>query len=228
MLVLSSYRSSWKQYWHSSTTFLSLQSCCASKIHIVYQVRTFFFCSISRNRLSWYDPPQKGGLKFEIFNHDSFLLEHHGILYRVKQLWKKLKSQKIEKSHHNSKKYKKGTRKRSVPFNLLGLSRKKSLDVPIDASRGAYLWMQVNYSCKEEFKAFILIPFCWFQNMPIPLGAIFFQYMLLWKRLSAHYFSSYVFNCLLYGEPIKPIPKLQVILSDTYYVSIAVLTCFIP
>lgn len=47
--------------------------------------------------------------------------------------------------------------------------------------------------------------------MPIPLGAIFFQYMLLWKRLSAHYFSAYVFNCLLYGEPIKPIPKLQVI-----------------
>lgn len=46
--------------------------------------------------------------------------------------------------------------------------------------------------------------------MPIPLGAIFFQYMLLWKRLSAHYFSAYVFNCLLYGEPIKPIPKLQV------------------
>ncbi|KAG1085984.1 hypothetical protein G6F42_021174 [Rhizopus arrhizus] len=45
--------------------------------------------------------------------------------------------------------------------------------------------------------------------MPIPLGAIFFQYMLLWKRLSAHYFSAYVFNCLLYGEPIKPIPKLQ-------------------
>lgn len=46
--------------------------------------------------------------------------------------------------------------------------------------------------------------------MPIPLGAIFFQYMLLWKRLSAHYFSAYVFKCLLYGEPIKPIPKLQV------------------
>lgn len=46
--------------------------------------------------------------------------------------------------------------------------------------------------------------------MPIPLGAIFFQYMLLWKRLSAHYFSAYVFNCLLHGDPIKPIPKLQV------------------
>ncbi|KAI7861319.1 N-acetylglucosaminyl transferase component-domain-containing protein [Spinellus fusiger] len=47
------------------------------------------------------------------------------------------------------------------------------------------------------------------RNMPIPFGAIFFQYMLLWKRLSAHYFSAYVFKCLLYGEPIKPIPKLQ-------------------
>lgn len=34
--------------------------------------------------------------------------------------------------------------------------------------------------------------------------------MMLWKRLSAHYFSAYYFKCFLYGEPIKPIPKLQV------------------
>ncbi|CAO3645141.1 unnamed protein product [Cunninghamella blakesleeana] len=47
------------------------------------------------------------------------------------------------------------------------------------------------------------------KNTPIPFSAIFFQYMLLWKRLSSHYFSSYVFRCFLYGEPIKPVPKLQ-------------------
>ncbi|KAG0178304.1 TP53-regulated inhibitor of apoptosis 1 [Apophysomyces sp. BC1021] len=38
---------------------------------------------------------------------------------------------------------------------------------------------------------------------------LWMRYMLLWKRLSAHYFSAYVLRCLLYGEPIKPIPKLQ-------------------
>ncbi|KAI8067120.1 N-acetylglucosaminyl transferase component-domain-containing protein [Gongronella butleri] len=54
------------------------------------------------------------------------------------------------------------------------------------------------------------------KNTPVPFGAIFFQYMLLWKRLSAHYFSSHVFRCFLYGEPIKPSPKLQYpMLPDT-------------
>ncbi|OZJ02306.1 hypothetical protein BZG36_05196 [Bifiguratus adelaidae] len=51
--------------------------------------------------------------------------------------------------------------------------------------------------------------YLYLKNLPIPFSAIFFQYLLLWKRLSAHYFSSYVFRCLLYGEPIRPIPRLQ-------------------
>jgi hypothetical protein len=55
------------------------------------------------------------------------------------------------------------------------------------------------------------------QNLPIPFAAIFFQYMLLWKRLSAHYFSTYVLTCLVYGEPIKPIPKLLVSFKLIYH-----------
>ncbi|KAG2183054.1 hypothetical protein INT44_006035 [Umbelopsis vinacea] len=66
--------------------------------------------------------------------------------------------------------------------------------------------------CTGQFSTaspMLLVTHLTFQNLPIPFGAIFFQYMLLWKRLSAHYFSTYVLTCLLYGEPIKPIPKLQ-------------------
>ncbi|KAI7897342.1 N-acetylglucosaminyl transferase component-domain-containing protein [Mucor mucedo] len=128
-----------------------------------------------------------GGLEFEIFDHESFLLKHHGILYRIKQFFLRSKS-KQKKTGLSKKPSKKAFRKRAVSFSIPTLSKKKTPEVPINSSRGAYLWMR---------------------NMPIPLGAIFFQYMLLWKRLSAHYFSAYVFNCLLHGEPIKPIPKLQ-------------------
>ncbi|RUS21726.1 hypothetical protein BC937DRAFT_91698 [Endogone sp. FLAS-F59071] len=61
--------------------------------------------------------------------------------------------------------------------------------------------------------------YLYMKNMPIPLSAIFFQYLLLWKRLSAHYLSLYVLRCLMYGEPIKPIPKLQYpMLPETRYV----------
>ncbi|KAG2231861.1 hypothetical protein INT48_006053 [Thamnidium elegans] len=134
-----------------------------------------------------------GGLEFEIFSHDNFLWVHHGILRRLKQIISKFKSKdkKVPAPKRPAKK-----KKRSLSFNIPGLSKKKVPHrVPIDASKGAYLWMR---------------------NMPIPLGAIFFQYMLLWKRLSAHYFSAYVLNCLLHGEPIKPIPKLQYpMLPDT-------------
>lgn len=47
------------------------------------------------------------------------------------------------------------------------------------------------------------------QNLPIPLSAIFFQYLLLWKMLSSHYFSFYVLRCLVSGEAIKHISRLQ-------------------
>ncbi|KAI9358158.1 N-acetylglucosaminyl transferase component-domain-containing protein [Pilaira anomala] len=131
-----------------------------------------------------------GGLEFEIFSHDNFLWVHHGILHRIKQIISKFKRKETKVPITTTKKMtKKSSKKRSLSFNIPGLYKKKVPHLPIDASKGAYLWMR---------------------NMPIPLGAIFFQYMLLWKRLSAHYFSAYVFNCLLYGEPIKPIPKLQV------------------
>ncbi|KAI8973580.1 N-acetylglucosaminyl transferase component-domain-containing protein [Mycotypha africana] len=141
--------------------------------------------------------PQRlpGGLKFEIFNHDYFLLKHYGAFYRIRKFWtsqrskKKAKSLKLHKSFRSSK-------KKSVSFVLPddttnNNSPKRRSTIPVkrvDTSIGAYLWMR---------------------NLPISMSAIFFQYMLLWKRLSAHYFSAYVFKCLLYGEPIKPIPKLQ-------------------
>lgn len=53
------------------------------------------------------------------------------------------------------------------------------------------------------------VSYLFMQNLPIPLSAIFFQYLLLWKRLSSHYFSFYVLRCLVSGETIKPIARLQ-------------------
>jgi len=53
------------------------------------------------------------------------------------------------------------------------------------------------------------VSYLFMQNLPIPLSAIFFQYLLLWRRLSSHYFSFYVLRCLVSGETIKPIARLQ-------------------
>ncbi|CAI2177016.1 5228_t:CDS:10, partial [Funneliformis geosporum] len=53
------------------------------------------------------------------------------------------------------------------------------------------------------------VSYLFMQNLPIPLSAIFFQYLLLWRRLSSHYFSFYVLRCLVSGENIKPIARLQ-------------------
>ncbi|RHZ77639.1 hypothetical protein Glove_174g122 [Diversispora epigaea] len=53
------------------------------------------------------------------------------------------------------------------------------------------------------------VSYLFMQNLPIPLSTIFFQYLLLWKRLSSHYFSLYVLRCLVSGETIKHIARLQ-------------------
>ncbi|CAO3646375.1 unnamed protein product [Mucor fragilis] len=151
-----------------------------------------------------------GGLQFEIFKHDEFLLEHHGMLHRLKQAWSKFKTRKAttsssssNSSSWSSSKRSKRRKQRSVSFAIPGAAgagpntsaHPTATTTDAQDKKNKHLGKQSAY--------------LWMRNMPIPLGAIFFQYMLLWKRLSAHYFSAYVFNCLLYGEPIKPIPKLQ-------------------
>ncbi|OAD68133.1 hypothetical protein PHYBLDRAFT_79399 [Phycomyces blakesleeanus NRRL 1555(-)] len=159
-----------------------------------------------------------GGLQFDIFDHNNFLKKHHPLYYRLKNL--KIGCQKLWSTFWETKgkkpvitpapsasRYTKSgrslgqrTRRRisvgsssSSSSAAAAVSRAKAKKSQIqldktDSRRGTYLRMR---------------------NMPIPFGAIFFQYMLLWKRLSVHYFSVYVFKCLLCGEPIKPIPKLQ-------------------
>jgi hypothetical protein len=96
-----------------------------------------------------------GGLDFEVFSHNNFLLEHHGIFHRIKQIWSKLTSKKQEKVHHlTSKKSstKKTFKKRSISFSLPGLPKKKAPTQSIDASRGAYLWMRVKYIITKALK----------------------------------------------------------------------------
>lgn len=87
-----------------------------------------------------------GGLEYEIFNHDNFLLKHHGILYRIKQIFSRSRKQKKTLSKKPSKR---PFKKRSISFSIPSLSKKKTPEVPIDASRGAYLWMRVK---KKQYR----------------------------------------------------------------------------
>ncbi|KAK3828960.1 MAG: N-acetylglucosaminyl transferase component-domain-containing protein [Benniella sp.] len=53
-------------------------------------------------------------------------------------------------------------------------------------------------------------------NSPLPTSAIFFQYKVLWRKLSSHYFTFRVLKCLISGETISSIPRLQYpMLPDT-------------
>ncbi|KAI8605136.1 N-acetylglucosaminyl transferase component-domain-containing protein [Dissophora ornata] len=60
------------------------------------------------------------------------------------------------------------------------------------------------------------VSYLFLTNSPLPTSAIFFQYSVLWKRLSSHYFTFHVLKCLLSGETIQSIPRLQYpMLPDT-------------
>ncbi|GJJ73981.1 phosphatidylinositol N-acetylglucosaminyltransferase subunit Q [Entomortierella parvispora] len=60
------------------------------------------------------------------------------------------------------------------------------------------------------------VSYLFLTNSPLPTSAIFFQYSVLWKRLSSHYLTLHVLKCLLSGETIKSIPRLQYpMLPDT-------------
>jgi hypothetical protein len=92
----------------------------------------------------------KGGLQFERFQHESFLLEFHGIYHRLKQAWLKLKT-KPHTKHTSKKHHRKMAKKRTmISFNVPddNVSRKKKKHTVknnrMDATRGSYLWMRVN------------------------------------------------------------------------------------
>ena len=48
------------------------------------------------------------------------------------------------------------------------------------------------------------------QSRGIPLQSIFFQYIRLWQRLTTHFKWEYIVRCLLQGDAIEPVCKLQV------------------
>ena len=49
------------------------------------------------------------------------------------------------------------------------------------------------------------------KNKPVSISTICFQYLLLWRRLTSHYVSLYVVQSLIFGNPIRPVPLLQVL-----------------
>ena len=48
------------------------------------------------------------------------------------------------------------------------------------------------------------------QSRGIPLASIFFQYLRLGQRLTTHFKPEYIVRCLLQGDPVEPVCKLQV------------------
>lgn len=112
-----------------------------------------------------------GGLQFEIFQHDEFLLEHHGILHRLKHIWHKFQSTTANNntnkssSSSTSRKFKR-KKQRSVSFAIPGAAntaaatpKNKPYHSTSSANhhntkkkligkKSAYLWMRVRFSCK--------------------------------------------------------------------------------
>lgn len=101
-----------------------------------------------------------GGLKFELFNRDCFLLEHHGISYRIKQLWIKIRPTQKSTGAMAKKKRRATKKKRSVSFNLSGSSSVPRREPKqMNSNNGAYLWIRVMYQVSSYGKP-ILIFFC--------------------------------------------------------------------
>ncbi|KAG0089950.1 phosphatidylinositol N-acetylglucosaminyltransferase subunit gpi1 [Podila epicladia] len=94
------------------------------------------------------------------------------------------------------------------------------LEHPQHQDHPQYFPLQQNYQGMSEDAHADTIPrsvsYLFLTNSPLPMGAIFFQYSVLWKRLSSHYLTLNVLKCLLSGETIKSIPRLQYpMLPDT-------------
>jgi hypothetical protein len=79
---------------------------------------------------------------------------------------------------------------------------------PEEADTSSNLWFDGHAYSSRYLSS--TTTYLFIQNVPIPVSSIFFQYLLLWRRLTWHYISPYVIKCLIIGEPIKPVPVLQV------------------
>ncbi|CAO3662791.1 unnamed protein product [Umbelopsis ramanniana] len=157
-----------------------------------------------------------GGLTFEVCQPDVFIKQRKFIRFlnrqrlNIVQAWKKqailqpvaTPVNEVQTPTHTKPTRGHRPKQRSVHFHDTPKSevlRQNSTESKRTSTNGI---LQKSMGCLQGSYIYV-------RNLPIPFGAIFFQYMLLWKRLSAHYFSTYVLTCLIYGEPIKPIPKLQ-------------------
>ncbi|GAB5592264.1 pig-Q [Umbelopsis nana] len=153
-----------------------------------------------------------GGLTFDVCQPDVFRKRRRVIRFlnrqwlKIAQAWKQRLEKPVVSNDAEAPaaaRAQKGHRpkQRSVHFYDTPASEILRQNSP-ESKRTSNGILQKNMGCIQGSYIYV-------RNLPIPFGAIFFQYMLLWKRLSSHYFSSYVLTCLVYGEPIKPIPKLQ-------------------
>ncbi|GES86676.1 N-acetylglucosaminyl transferase component Gpi1 [Rhizophagus clarus] len=177
--------------------------------------------------LRFKDPDRlPGGLKFVICDPDYFATYGFAkVVRKIRSFWpwssrlRKMGNPFINISAINNKSDIKSTSKLDRSSQNEEESdqviRARKNRIKVDVSNSNFASLSTNPSTSPSMNPSVLeswppkVSYLFMQNLPIPLSAIFFQYLLLWKRLSSHYFSFYVLRCLVSGETIKPIARLQ-------------------
>jgi phosphatidylinositol glycan class Q protein len=168
--------------------------------------------------LRFKDPDRlPGGLKFVICDPDYFAAGGIvRVVRRIKSFWPR--NSRSYKTIINNKSGIKSTSKLDQNFQSIEestrINRMRKNRIAVDINNSNFTstiisppLISTNPSTSESWPP--RVSYLFMQNLPIPLSAIFFQYLLLWRRLSSHYFSFYVLRCLVNGETIKPIARLQ-------------------
>ncbi|CAG8432878.1 4707_t:CDS:10 [Diversispora eburnea] len=176
--------------------------------------------------LRFKDPERlPGGLRFEICDPDYFA--SHGIarvVQGIKSFWpwsnqlstndfpisKILNNMKTNSMFNNTKNniIEKDT-KDINEHTQINLPSKNHIAIENNTNNVSNPSSTTNKTSLYSTSSRLRVSYLFMQNLPIPLSTIFFQYLLLWKRLSSHYFSLYVLRCLVSGETIKHIARLQ-------------------
>ncbi|KAK9764449.1 pig-Q [Basidiobolus ranarum] len=170
--------------------------------------------------------PEKlpGGLKLDICDSNYILRRKKPfslILDRLKQTFKsprqRTKSRASNSRANREKSVKDGnhTLQAPKPVSLTSYHRERvsepsNLDIRYRGKQRTYSSVVSNERVASPPSSHPKkITYLFVRNMPIPIMSVFFQYSLLLKEMRSHYLSLYVLRCLLTGEMIKPVPKLQ-------------------
>ncbi|CAG8778424.1 4583_t:CDS:2, partial [Acaulospora morrowiae] len=152
--------------------------------------------------LRFKDPERlPGGLRFEICNPNYFAPQGIArVVQGIKSFWPRSDRYDAPDTRINAQRLIEPQKTTRIRKNRMMTAIKENADSGVFS-------IDPTFHAKQSFPQ--RVSYLFMQNLPIPLSAIFFQYLLLWKQLSSHYFSFYVLRCLVSGETIKHIARLQ-------------------